>query len=213
MTTFREGRERNVALGVWGAVGGFGAAAGVLLGGVLTDALSWEWIFFVNVPVGLAALALTPFILTESRDARAKSYDVLGAVSVTGGLSLLVYAFTQATNDGWTSPESLVRFGISAALLVFFVLWERRHAEPLVAFGLFRVQHRDRGERGRIDHGHGDVRDVPDAHALHAAGARLLGDGDGHRLPRRRRVGDRHVRRRGAARHADRREAGARHRA
>ena len=112
---------------------------GVLLGGVLTDALSWEWIFFVNVPVALAALALTPFILTESRDARASSYDVAGAVSVTAGLSLLVYAFTQATNDGWTSPESLVRFGISAALLVFFVLWERRHPEPLVAFSLFRV--------------------------------------------------------------------------
>src|SRR5215203_7357910 len=78
-TTFVEGRERNIALGVWGAVGGFGAAAGVLLGGVLTDALSWEWIFFVNVPVGIAAFALTPFLLAESRDARAKSFDVPGA--------------------------------------------------------------------------------------------------------------------------------------
>src|SRR3954451_18696477 len=70
-TTFREGRERNIALGVWGAVGGFGAAAGVLLGGVFTDALSWEWIFFVNIPVGLAAIAFTPTLLGESRDARA----------------------------------------------------------------------------------------------------------------------------------------------
>src|SRR5688500_7028673 len=99
-TTFSEGKERNIALGVWGAVGGFGAAAGVLLGGVLTDALSWEWIFFVNIPIGLAALALTPVFLGESRDARAKSYDVPGAVTVTAGLSLLVYAFTQATDDG-----------------------------------------------------------------------------------------------------------------
>src|SRR3954449_6244018 len=89
--TFREGRERNIALGVWGAVGGFGAAAGVLLGGVLTDLLSWEWIFFVNVPVGLVAFILTPFMLTESRDARAKSFDALGAVLVTGGLSTAVF--------------------------------------------------------------------------------------------------------------------------
>src|SRR6266542_73130 len=78
-TTFREGRERNVALGVWGAVGGFGAAAGVLLGGILTDALSWQWIFFVNVPVGVAAFVLTPFLLTESRDARVRSFDIPGA--------------------------------------------------------------------------------------------------------------------------------------
>src|SRR6266540_147408 len=93
-TTFAEGRERNIALGVWGAVGGFGAAAGVLLGGVLTDALSWEWIFFVNVPVGVAAFVLTPLLLTESRDARVRSFDIPGAVLVTGGLSSLVYAIT-----------------------------------------------------------------------------------------------------------------------
>src|SRR5215212_3227307 len=85
-TTFAEGRERNIALGVWGAVGGFGAAAGVLLGGVLTDALSWEWIFFVNVPIGAAALALTPILLRESRDASVRSFDAVGAVSVTAGL-------------------------------------------------------------------------------------------------------------------------------
>src|SRR5438034_4143965 len=91
-TTFTEGRERNIALGVWGAVGGFGAAAGVLLGGILTDSLSWQWIFFVNIPVGAAAFALAPFLLGESRDARVKSFDVPGAVLVTGGLSLFVYA-------------------------------------------------------------------------------------------------------------------------
>src|SRR6186997_1288273 len=89
MTTFAEGRERNIALGVWGAVGGFGAAAGVLLGGVLTDALSWEWIFFVNIPVGVLAFFLAPVLLKESRDTRVHSFDALGAVLVTAGLSAL----------------------------------------------------------------------------------------------------------------------------
>ena len=83
MTTFAEGRERNIALGVWGAVGGFGAAAGVLLGGVLTDALSWEWIFFVNIPVALVALGLAPVLLGESKDTRIKTFDALGAILVT----------------------------------------------------------------------------------------------------------------------------------
>src|SRR5881398_429684 len=89
-TTFTEGRERNIALGVWGAVGGFGAAAGVLLGGVLTEVLSWSWIFYVNVPVGVAAFFLAPRLLDESRDTTVKSFDALGAVLVTGGLVSLV---------------------------------------------------------------------------------------------------------------------------
>src|SRR5881398_2735072 len=92
MTTFAEGKERNAALGAWGGVGAFGAVAGVLLGGVLTDALSWKWIFFVNVPVGLLGLVLAPLLLTESRDARVKTFDLPGAVLVTGGLVTLVYA-------------------------------------------------------------------------------------------------------------------------
>src|SRR4051812_4300500 len=91
-TTFKEGRERNIALGVWGAVGGFGAAAGVLLGGVITDLMSWEWIFFVNVPIGALAFVLAPFLLDESRDTSVKSFDVPGGVFVTAGLSSLVYA-------------------------------------------------------------------------------------------------------------------------
>src|ERR671915_315016 len=106
MTTFSEGRERNAALGVWGAVGAFGAVAGVLLGGVLTDWLSWEWIFYINVPVGLAALALTPLLLRESRDALVKSFDVPGAVLVTGGLTTLVYALTPAHDYGWGGVET-----------------------------------------------------------------------------------------------------------
>src|SRR3954454_8331520 len=97
-TTFREGRERNIALGVWGAVGGFGAAAGVLLGGVFTDALSWEWIFFINLPVAVGAAIAAPLLLGESRDRSARGFDALGAVLVTGGLSTLVFAITQANS-------------------------------------------------------------------------------------------------------------------
>src|SRR5205823_328436 len=130
-TTFIEGRERNIALGVWGAVGGFGAAAGVLLGGILTSALSWSWIFFVNVPVGVTAFVLAPILLKESRDARVKSFDALR-----------------------------------------------------------------------------DVLALPDADALHAAGARLLADEDRRGLPRRGRRGDLHLGDRRAARDPDRSEAG-----
>src|SRR3954451_5466621 len=125
-TTFTEGRERNIALGVWGAVGGFGAAAGVLLGGILTDALSWEWIFFLNVPVGVAAFALAPVLLTESRDASVRTFDAIGAVLVTGGLSALVYAITQAGQNGWGSAKTLGFLAGSVVLLAGFRAWERR---------------------------------------------------------------------------------------
>src|SRR3954447_3142254 len=109
-TTFAEGKERSAALGAWGAVGAFGAVAGVLLGGILTDALSWEWIFFVNVPVGVLGFVLAPILLTESRDASAKSFDVPGATLVTGGLVTLVYAITQANGYGWTSIQTIGLF-------------------------------------------------------------------------------------------------------
>jgi EmrB/QacA subfamily drug resistance transporter len=139
-TTFTEGRERNIALGVWGAVGGLGGAAGVLMGGVITDALSWSWIFFVNVPVGIAGLLLTPVLLRESRDASTRSFDALGAVSVTGGLSALVYAITQAGQDGWLAGKTLLAFAVAVALLSGFVAWELRHPEPLMRFGILRIK-------------------------------------------------------------------------
>jgi EmrB/QacA subfamily drug resistance transporter len=139
-TTFTEGRERNTALGVWGAVGGFGAAAGVLLGGILTDALTWEWIFWVNVPVGVAAVALAPVLLNESRDLRVKRYDALGATLVTAGLVLLVYAITEASDYGWTSIETLGLFATSAVLLAAFLVTEARAAEPLMPFSIFRLR-------------------------------------------------------------------------
>src|SRR5712691_4033428 len=139
-TTFAEGKERNAALGAWGAVGAFGAVAGVLLGGVLTDALGWQWIFFVNVPVGVLGLVLAPILLTESRDARTKSFDVPGGVLVTGGLVTLVYAITQANSYGWGSFATIGLFVGALALLAAFVAWETRTAEPLVPFSFFRLR-------------------------------------------------------------------------
>ena len=140
MTTFSEGKERNIALGVWGAVGGFGAAAGVLLGGIFTDLLSWEWIFFLNIPVGIAALALAPVLLAESRDATAKSFDALGAVLVTGGLSTAVYGITQANDWGWSSAKTIGVFAAAVALLAGFVVRELRTADPLMSFSIFKIK-------------------------------------------------------------------------
>ena len=140
MTTFAEGKERNTALGAWGGIGAFGAVAGVLLGGVLTDLLSWEWIFFINVPVGLTALALTPLLLEESRDLRVKSFDAPGAVLVTAGLVALVFGITQASGYGWGSGATIGIFAASAALLVGFLVWEMRAAEPLMPLWIFRIR-------------------------------------------------------------------------
>ena len=140
VATFAEGRERNIALGAWGAVGGVGAAAGVLLGGILTDLLAWEWIFFVNVPVGVAALALAPFLLSESLDKHGQGFDIPGAVLVTSGLSVLVLGITQGHGWGWTSAETLGAFAVAAVLLLAFVGWELRVKDPLVPFSIFRLQ-------------------------------------------------------------------------
>src|SRR6476659_10466706 len=138
--TFPEGRERNIALGVWGAVGGFGAAAGVLLGGVLTSVLSWSWIFFVNIPVGVAGFILAPILLKESRDASVKSFDAAGAVLVTSGLSLFVYAITEAGRNGWVAGSTIALFAVAVALLAGFVVWELRHPEPLMRIGILRIK-------------------------------------------------------------------------
>jgi EmrB/QacA subfamily drug resistance transporter len=140
VATFKEGRERNIALGAWGAVGGVGAAAGVLLGGILTDVLSWEWIFFVNVPVGVAALVLTPVLLSESLDRHGQGFDIPGAILVTSGLSLLVLGITQGYGWGWESGRTIGVFAAAAVLLVAFVIWERRVKDPLVPFSIFRLQ-------------------------------------------------------------------------
>ncbi len=139
--TFRDGAERNKALGVWGAVAGSGGAAGVLLGGVLTDTLGWEWVLWVNVPIGLLAAALAPALILESRSESAtRSFDVAGAVSVTAGLSLLVYTLVDATDAGWGSTQTIVLLAASAALLAIFVAIESRSASPLVPFQIFRLR-------------------------------------------------------------------------
>jgi EmrB/QacA subfamily drug resistance transporter len=139
MTTFAEGRERNLALGIYGAASGSGAAVGVLLGGLLTSYLSWSWIFFINVPVGLAAIALTPMLLDESRaDAAHRHFDLPGAASITAGLMLLVYALTRATSDGWGAPVTIALLSASAVLVVSFVVIELRSRWPLLPLRIFR---------------------------------------------------------------------------
>ena len=141
MTSFEEGPERNKALGVWGALGGSGAAVGVLLGGILTDYLSWRWIFFVNVPVGILVLLLTPRIVPESRRERAeRQYDALGAVLVSAGLALLVYAISEAPNVGWGTARTILLIIAAVALLIGFLVNERRVHDPLMPFHIFRVR-------------------------------------------------------------------------
>jgi EmrB/QacA subfamily drug resistance transporter len=133
MTMFPDGSERNKALGIWGAVGGIGATAGWLIGGPLTDGPGWEWIFLINIPVGLLALALCPVLLPESRVAGIRrSYDPLGALSVTAALVLLVYALVEAPEAGWGSAQTLGLVAGSLALFTVFVVVESRAHAPLV---------------------------------------------------------------------------------
>jgi EmrB/QacA subfamily drug resistance transporter len=141
MTSFEEGADRNKALGVWGALGGSGAAVGVLAGGILTDYLSWRWIFFVNVPVGITVLLLTPRIVPESRrDDGRRHYDALGAVLVSSGLALLVYAISEAPRVGWGTARTIGLLIAAVALLIAFVANERRIDDPLLPFHIFRVR-------------------------------------------------------------------------
>jgi EmrB/QacA subfamily drug resistance transporter len=140
VTTFVDGRERNTALGIYGAASGSGAAAGVLLGGVLTSYLSWPWIFFINVPVGLAAIALTPWLLRESRaELDHRHFDFAGATTITAGLMLLVYALTRATTDGWGTPATLGLLATSLGFVLAFVVIELRSRAPLLPMRIFRL--------------------------------------------------------------------------
>jgi EmrB/QacA subfamily drug resistance transporter len=137
--TFREGSERNKALGILGAIAGSGAAIGVLLGGVLTEYVGWEWIFFVNVPIGLGALFLVPLFVRESRaEDMVRLFDTAGAVTVTASLMLLVYGLTQSTNVGWSSPRTIGVLVASALLMVAFIVIEKRSRSPLVPLSFFR---------------------------------------------------------------------------
>jgi EmrB/QacA subfamily drug resistance transporter len=138
-TTFTEGAERNKALGIWGALGGIGAAAAWLIGGPLVDGPGWRWIFFINIPVGLAALGLSPVLLRESRGSLTRrSYDPAGALTITGALVLLVYAVVKAPDAGWGDARTILPLAGSALLLAAFALIESRHHAPLVPLSIFR---------------------------------------------------------------------------
>src|SRR4029450_5587236 len=138
-TTFAEGAERNKALGIWGALGGIGATTAWLIGGPIVDGLGWEWIFFINIPIGLAALALSPVLLRESRATVAsRSYDPAGALAITGALALLVYAIVEAPNKGWGDAQTIALLAGSGVLLAISLLIESRHPAPLLPLRIFR---------------------------------------------------------------------------
>jgi EmrB/QacA subfamily drug resistance transporter len=140
-TTFAEGRERTTALGVWSAVAVGGGAVGLVLGGVLTSLFSWEWVFFVNVPVGVIAIALALRFVPESRVEHARGgVDFAGAVSVTAGLVVLVYALVNAQTAGWISAETIGLGALAVALLAAFVVIESRLSHPLIRLGIFRMR-------------------------------------------------------------------------
>src|SRR5215216_444546 len=139
-TIFAEGRERDRAVAAWTAVAAGGGAAGLLLGGFITDVLGWEWIFFVNVPVGVAGIALSHVLLPESRDpAASRRLDLLGAGTVTSGLVLLVLGLTRTEEAGFGSPTTLATLGLAATFFGAFVFVERRAVDPLVPLRLFRL--------------------------------------------------------------------------
>ena len=137
-TTFAEGAERNRALGVWGAVAGSGGAAGVLFGGLLTEYAGWEWVLFVNVPIGLAAAFASFRVLPESRMTGPRHFDTAGAVTITAGLTLLVYALVDTVDVGWGSTQTITLIAVALALIAGFVAIELRSKSPLVSFGIFR---------------------------------------------------------------------------
>ena len=141
MNMFQEGAERNKALGLWGGIGAAGATVGLITGGLLTRYLGWEYIFFLNVPIGIAALLLAPRIVPESRlEAVRRRYDPLGAVTVTGGLLLLVCALSKAPEVGWGAARTVTLLAVSAASLLAFLLVETRVDAPLMPLRIFRLR-------------------------------------------------------------------------
>jgi EmrB/QacA subfamily drug resistance transporter len=139
-TTFEEGSERNKALGIWGAMGGSGAAAGVLFGGILTKYAGWEWVFFVNVPVAVIVLALTRAVVRESRVTGMRGFDIGGASTITASLALLVYGISKAPDVGWGSGRTIGFLVAAAVLLAAFLVIETRHRAPMMPFDIFRTK-------------------------------------------------------------------------
>lgn len=141
MSLFEPGAARNKALGIWGSVAGAGAAAGSILGGALTDWFGWEAVLWVNVPIGAAAIVLTPMLLPEVRgEGGARKFDIPGAITVTAGLALLVYTLVDAVNAGWASGQTLGLGAASIALLALFVVIEARSTHPLLPLRIFKVE-------------------------------------------------------------------------
>jgi len=139
--TFKDGAERNKALGVWGAVAGSGGAAGVLLGGILTEYIGWEWVLWVNVPIGILAAAIAPTLIAETKaETETRHFDIAGAVTITLGLSALVFALLDAESAGWGSFQTIGTIVAALILLAAFVVIERRSRAPLVPFSIFRVR-------------------------------------------------------------------------
>jgi EmrB/QacA subfamily drug resistance transporter len=139
MTTFPEGAERNKAIGAWGAIGGLGATAGWVIGGPLVDGPGWEWVFYINVPLGLVLFAFAGKLLPESRDASVtRSFDPAGALTITGALALLMYTLVEAPSAGWGSTRTITLFGVAAALLVSFIVIEKKAKEPLMPLRILR---------------------------------------------------------------------------
>jgi EmrB/QacA subfamily drug resistance transporter len=141
LTTFKEGKERNTALGVWSAVGAGGAAVGVLLGGILTQYMGWEWNFFINIPVGiLVFIGLLKYVPAHVKEESDKNLDVIGAFLVTSGLMSLVYAFVEAPTWGWTDGRTLGLFAASAILLASFLFNESKVKHPLMPLSIFKIR-------------------------------------------------------------------------
>lgn len=139
MTLFPGEKERNKALGIWGAVAAAGAASGYVFGGLLTEWFGWQSVFWINLPIAVVVVVLAPRLLPEARDASHRSFDLAGAVTVTGGVSLTVYALLNAGTVGWAAAETLGLFAAAAVLLAAFVVIEARSSHPLVSLRIFRI--------------------------------------------------------------------------
>ncbi len=139
LVTFEEGAERNKALGVLGAIAGAGAAIGVLLGGILVEYAGWEWVFWINVPIGIATLFFVPRFVKESRvEGMARNFDAFGAISVTASLMLLVFGLTQANQVGWTSAQTILVLAASVVLMAIFLVIESRNRHALMPLSFFK---------------------------------------------------------------------------
>jgi MFS family permease len=147
---FREGEERNRALGIWAAIAGAGSAIGLLLGGVLTSSLSWRWVFFVNIPIGVIAAVAALVVISESRDPEVGGFDVPGAVTITAGIGALVFALVRSSVWGWTSTRTIGLFLASAVLIGLFLVIEKRTRHPLVHLSLFRNRTLDGANIGML---------------------------------------------------------------